>query len=273
MSSLVIAAKQDESRSKHLEPSNWLIHTDKLFPIEIWIDLSNIDISLRLCRHFHTDYGALVDVVAGRFTERLGIRFVCAPFRAERVAEVTGEPMAFCKNVWGVASVPVNYHPEDESRVRGYRRFLTALRLRHGFNVEEIPLDFCGYHFRQKDRLASRIRAERRWRRRERCVDVALATGLLKRCMSSDAPAGVMLWSGDADLSFALREIAQSRPHIQLMVAGFADTLSNVYWSGRLLGYSWRFPPILLDDCLRDMHSKREDHPVEPSYSTIAAAV
>jgi hypothetical protein len=254
MSSLVIAAKQNESRSQHLEPSNWLIHTDKLFPIEMFLDISNINIWLRTRGYFHANYGELVDIVGRRFTERLGITFVRGLFRAECVAGVSGEPIAFCRHVWGVTSVPANYHPEDENRVRGYRRFLTALRLKHGFNVEEVPLDFCGYHFRREDRLASRIRAERRWRRRERCVDVALATRLLKRCMSPDAPAGVIVVSGDADFAPALREIARRTTPIVVMVAGFAEKLSSVYWSGGFLGYSWRFPPILLDECVAELN-------------------
>jgi hypothetical protein len=235
--------------------------------------MPNVDTSLRLHGHFGTDYGELIDAVARRFTERLGIRFVRTPFTGERLAKATRQPIAFCRKVWCMACMPINCHLEDKNLVGGYRGFLRALRLRHGFNVEEIPLDFCGYHVRRQDRLSSHIQAERTWRRREKCVDVLLAVRLMQRCLSVNPPSGVIAVSGDADFAPAIREVARCDPPITVMVAGFADTLSNVYWSGRLLGYTWRFPPILLDDCLRDMRSKREDHPAEPSYSTIAAAV
>lgn len=227
-----------------------------LFPIEIFIDMSNVNISLRMRGHLNTNYGELINAVGHRVAERLGMTFVRTSFNAKQLAKAIRQPIAFCRNVWCVACVPVNYHPGDENSVREYRGFLTALRLRHRFNVEEIQLDFRGYHIRQDDRSSSDIQAERTWQRREKCVDVSLAVRLVQRCLSGNPPSGVVVVSGDADFAPALREVARCDPPIVAMVAGFSDTLSYLYRHRNLRGYSWRFPPILLDECLVELNER-----------------
>jgi hypothetical protein len=57
------------------------------------------------------------------------------------------------------------------------------------------------------------------------------------------------------------------------MMAAFSNALSEVYFSGGPAGYSWQSTPILLDDCLRDLRLRRENVPVEPSFSIVADKV
>jgi hypothetical protein len=252
MSNPMVVANKHTSASQPFNTAKEATCVGKLFPIEAFIDISNIDTSLRQLGHFHADYGVLMDAAVQRFTENLGITFVRKAPIAKQLAKTTGQTMAFLRRVWGVASVPVNYHREDIIRVKKYFGFLRALRLRHGFSIKEVPMNFHGYHLRQKDRSNSDIEAERMWQRREKCVDVTLAMFLLKRCTSSDAPAGIMLWTGDADLSVALNEIIKNNPQIRATVVGFANTMSAVYISRKVMGYTWPFPPILLDACLAE---------------------
>jgi hypothetical protein len=131
------------------------------------------------------------------------------------------------------------------------------LRLKHGFDVEEIPLDFHGFRVRYSDRLRSSNPSERRWRRRERIIDVGLATRMIRRCLASDHPWGVLLFSGDQDFAYALREIRLSCPRIRVGVAAFRSALSRIYWSKTLLGCTWKTRPILLDKCITEMRSAR----------------
>jgi hypothetical protein len=228
-----------------------------LFPVEPFIDLSNINTSFHVRGDIKTDYGELINAVGRRLAKRLGITFVSTFSNAKQLAKAIRQPVAFCWNVWCVACIPVNYNPADEKAVREYRGFLTALRLRHGFNVEEIKLDFHGYHIRQFDRSISHSQAERFWRRQEKCVDVSLAVRIVQRCLSGNPPSGVVVMSGDADFAPVLREVTRRVPSIVAMVASFKDTLSGIYRSGNLRGFSWRFPPILLDECLDELNSHK----------------
>jgi len=256
MCGLTVVAKEQKFSREHSRTPTKEKSSTKLFPLESFIDLSNIEASLKSLDHFDADYGALVDIVSRRYSERLGIRYIHRVDWAKQHARKTGEPVAYSKKVWAVASVPVEHHREDDTRVEKYKRFLGALRMRKGFNIQEIPLNFHGYHIRREERLLSSNEAERGCCPREKCVDIALAVRLLKRCVSPDAPAGVILWTGDADLSIALYDVVQNNPQITAMVAGFEDRLSNVYWNGGIMGYSWPFPPIILDDCLAELHPR-----------------
>jgi hypothetical protein len=256
MRGLTVVAKEQKFGRECSRTTTWGKSNTKLFPIESFIDFSNIEASLKSLDRFDVDYGALLDIVSRRYSERLGIRYMHRVDWAKQHAKETGEPVAYSKKVWGVASVPDNHHREDNARVEKYKRFLGALRRRKGFDIQEIPLNFHGYHVRRKDRHLSSNESERCWHPREKCVDIALAMRLLRRCVSPDAPAGVILWTGDADLSIALYDVVQNNPHISAMVAGFENRLSNVYWDGGIIGYSWPFPPIILDDCLAELHPR-----------------
>jgi len=246
-----------------------------MVPVEFFVDLPNIEKSLKRLGCFKTDYGELIDAVLRRFAQRLGIKTACRPMGVRDLdyEAVSAGPAAFRHAVWCVTSTPVNFHPADADWIKNRCRFITALRRRHHFHVEEVPLDFRGNHICHEYGRASDGPKEPAWHPKETAVDVLLAVRMVKRCLSPDRPAGVILMSGDADYAPALYEVSRRDPPIIVMVAAFSDAISEVYFSGDPAGYIWQSTPILLDNCLRNMHSKREDHPVEPSYSTIAVAV
>ena len=122
---------------------------DDIFPIEIFIDLPNIEKSLWDLDCFNTDYGELVDFVDRRVAERLGIRMPNGHNSTDIAVWKTTQvkPLLLNRTVWCFTSIPVNYHYKDALLVKKRQGFFTALRFRHHFHVEEIR-DFL-FHLRK----------------------------------------------------------------------------------------------------------------------------
>jgi len=222
----------------------------KLFQVEVFMDLPNISNSLKTIHRRKTDYGWLVGRAVQEFAGRLGL-----PVRKGSAGQwpacpgVSETPCISCRRIWSFTSEPVNFHPDDHQRVRGIRGFQNSLQFRHGFHLEKLPMDFRGHHIRTSDRRNSPLEEERNWEPREKCVDAALVNRLVRRCLASDRPAGVLVMAGDLDYAYVLREIAQDRPGIRVAVAGFRSSLSSKYLSRRFWHNTGSFA-ILLDECL-----------------------
>ena len=258
-------------------PLQWLAgaSVDGNVPVEFFIDLPNIEKSLKRLGCFKIDYGELIDAVLRRFAKRLGVKATCRPagVRDLDCEAASAGSFAFCRAVWCATSTPMNFHPADACWVNNGHRFITALRRRHQFHVDEVPQNFRGNHICYVDRSTAGGPEEEHWRPNEKGVDVMLAVRMVKRCLAPDRPAGVVLMSGDADYAPAIDEVSRRDPPIIVMVAAFSNALSEVYFSGGPAGYSWQSTPILLDDCLRDLRLRRENVPVEPSFSIVADKV
>jgi hypothetical protein len=111
------------------------------------------------------------------------------------------------------------------------------------------------------------------WYRHEKGVDVLVAVRLIKRCLSPDRPAGVVLMGSDTDYAPALYEVSRRDPPVVAMVAAFADSISEVYFSGGPFCYSWEYPPILVDECLRDMEARGPIRAAQSSDSTCGSEI
>jgi len=227
-------------------------HEDDLFSVELFLDLANVERGFRDLGYCRIDYGNLPHVLLREYGRRLGmagISNLSSEFGLELLHSVR-IPTAVCRAVWCVTSVPVNFNPNDTELVRRRRRFLAFLRFKHGFHVEELPFNFTGNHVSKEARKKSSIKKERDWERPEKGVDVALVVRLMQRCLSPDPPTGVIVVSGDADFAPALRTVTQDNPGIQVLVAAFSSRLSNVYRLNVEHGYTWQWPPIILDGFL-----------------------
>lgn len=244
-------------------------------PVEFVVDLANIEKSLKSVGRFNTDYGELVRSVLCRFADRLRLQVAEPSDMAAAMDNIRGRgtPFVFCRAVWCVTSTPVNVHPDDVHVLKNRRRFLTALRLRHHFHVEEVPLDFRGERLRRECPSEGNGHNGEAWYPHEKAVDVLLAVRLIKRCLSPDRPAGVVLLGGDTDYAPALYEVSRRDPPVVAMVAAFADSISEVYFSGGPFYYSWEYPPILLDECLRDMEARGPRRTAQSSDSTCAGEI
>lgn len=239
--------------SQHLCIPNGMEH---LFTVELFIDLSNVECGLCDIGYNKIDYGKLVDVVVREYAHRLNMASVRCPSAQWQldVLRLSGVATAFCKAIWCVASVPVNFNPEDIVLAKKRRAFLKALRLRHGFHVEERSIDFAGNHISKEARKKSSNKRERMWERKEKGVDMALGVRLMERCLSDDPPGGIIVVSGDADFAPALEAAVRHCPGIQVMVAAFSKKLSDTYRLDSGLGYNWQWPAIVLDAFMTELN-------------------
>ena len=236
---------------------------EHLFPIEIFIDLANVERGSADLGDCGIDYDNFVHVLLREYGWRLGMAGISS-LLSEMDIELLHSiriPAAICRAVWCVTSVPVNFDPDDAELVRRRRRFLDALRFKYGFQVEELPFNFAGNHVSRETRKRSSIRREQDWERSEKGVDVALAVRLLQRCLSPDSPEGVIVVSGDADFGPALEAVMCDCPGIQVMVAAFSSRLSNIYRSNVGPGPTCQWPPIILDSFLDEFKYERRSRP------------
>lgn len=91
-------------------------------------------------------------------------------------------------------SYPTNVHPDDEDVARRHENFYGMLRDRYSYEVEAYPVDFRG----------QRVTSERDWEPQEKCVDVALASGLLGYVAMPGAMDVACVVLGDRDFFPAL---------------------------------------------------------------------
>ncbi len=202
------------------------------------------------------NYDKLVDVVLREYAHRLNMAAVRCPSTQWQldVLRISGVAAAVCKAIWCVASVPMNFNPEDTVLAEKRHAFLKALRLRYGFHIEERRLDFARNHISKEARKKSSDKRERIWERKEKGVDMALGVRLMERCLSDDPPGGIIVVSGDADFAPALEAVIRHCPGIQVMVAAFSKKLSDTYRLNQGLGYKWQWPPIILDAFMEELH-------------------
>jgi hypothetical protein len=133
------------------------------------------------------------------------------------------------------------------------RGFLRCLQRRYGFILIQVPVDHHGHRLALANQAAQSSTAGEVSAQAEKGVDVRLATLMVRRAMDPSPPQGMILLSGDADFAPALDLVGRLNPPVIAMAAGFANSLSSVYERHRPAGYSWRYPPIVLDDFLAEL--------------------
>jgi len=221
------------------EPSN------AMFTQEAFLDLSNVVLGAQGAGISNPDVMRIVEAAVHEFAQRLGMAVADGDGTRRGAAAATPQrPTVVCRRVFCFTTQAVNVHPDDQALAVRDEAMITSLAQLPGVEVRAVPLDFHGYHLRAGRRLAAPTGAERTFRPVEKGVDVALASHLLKRCMSSDRPDGVLLVSGDADFAPVIQEVVRLKPPVVVMVASFADSLSAVYRNTAITGY----PPIVLDE-------------------------
>jgi hypothetical protein len=209
---------------------------NSFFKLEVFIDLPNIEKSLKKLKSFYVDYGELMKFIDQRVVEQLGIK-ITNGYGKRTISDKEIIPnglLTLHRTVWCFTSTPVNYHREDKLLVKKRRGFLSALRFRHHFHVEEIPRDVHGQRIHPSDRTKDNNDPDHKCP--EKGVDVALAVHMIQRCMSRFRPDAIVLLSGDADFGPALNKIVHWDPPIQIMVAAFFKDMSGIYKSGSMLG-------------------------------------
>lgn len=206
------------------------------FDVDIYIDLPNICKSLKRLACSNVNYADLVGIVVREFARDLHSTSVCPT-----------PHIVVCRSVYCFTSIPINFHTDDLEKVVNQQKFLTALRLKHGFTVYEIPLDFHGHHINNNKGNDNTTT----WQPHEKGLDVSLAMRLIQQCISPNRPAGIVIASGDADYVPVLTEITTHDPPIRATVAAFAHSLSQVYLSHRS---PWE-NPIILDRYLSELVS------------------
>jgi hypothetical protein len=220
------------------------------FSVEVLMDLENVEFGLWGHGLRRADYGVLVDGILGAYADLLGLRWPgrrqpddgqAPPRRPEARTLV-------CRRVRCVTSVPAHAHPDDADLIHGKQKFLQALCLRHGFDIDTLTLDYHGYHIRPAARRSSTDPREQAWRPRQKMADVLLSVRLLERCFADDAPDGVVVATGDEDLVPALAAAMRRLPGLALVVAGFRDAMSHTYIRGGAAGLLCPYPPIFIDD-------------------------
>lgn len=69
-----------------------------------------------------------------------------------------------------------------------------------------------------------------------------------QRANDADRPFGAIVMSGDFDFAPAVHAVAQLRPPVIPMVAGFNGSVAGNYWRGARFGYLFPFSPIILNN-------------------------
>ena len=216
--------------------------------IDVFLDWSNTVCALRTLGQ-HRPIHRLVHAAVHEFARRLGMVALCCPTtHSPDNRRPYGNSTLMLGSVWCVVRHPVNVHHDDMPRVRRWRNFLNRLRRSYRFVVLKVPVDFRGYHLTREARAKSPRPAERQWLAREKGVDVALASRLIQRANDVDRPFGAIVMSGDFDFAPAVHAVAQLRPPMIPMVAGFYGSVAGNYWRGARFGYLFPFSPIILNN-------------------------
>lgn len=224
------------------------------FMQEAFLDLSNVELGAQGAGIFNMDVMRVVEAAVHEFAQRLGMAVADGDGTRRGAAAATPQgPTVVCRRVFCFTTQAVNVHPDDQAFAVRDEALITSLAQLPGVEVRAVPLDFHGHHLRAGRRLAAPTRAERTFRPVEKGVDVALASHLVKRCLASDRPDGVMLVSGDADFAPAIQQVVRLKPPVVVMVASFADSLSAAYRDTALTGY----PPIVLDEHVKALCADR----------------
>ena len=228
------------------------------FIVNIYVDVSYVGKSCLRLGYHHVNYGALISLAVEELAKRLGWHSPSgrAEFNNTLAKHTDRSINTLSKTIWGFASVPINYHPDDHYAVRKYRGFLTALRRQHGFIIKEWSTNYHRYHLRAGERRLSPDPKERNWLQREKGVDTIMSLSLVQGCSAWSSPSAIIAVTGDADFAPALCRIKQKGPHRAVMVAGFYHSLSRAYYPNNPYGIRWDWPPIILDRFITLLHKR-----------------
>jgi len=217
---------------------------------EIFWDCANTDRALEDMGQPDVQYKkALLDWTFRKFMSRAREALACSalpPVSVAHSADGANRSVFVQGTIWGFVADPVNFHPEDFVFVNSRRSRNAALQAA-GIAMQPVRVDHHGFHARRELRELSGSEKERKWRKQDAGVDVALAARLMHRCLADDHPAAVLLVSGDCDLVPVLQEVMEICPHIIVGVAAFRNRLSSVYWPDNKLGIQWHVRPIVMD--------------------------
>jgi hypothetical protein len=216
---------------------------------EIFWDCANTDRSLEDMGLPDVQYRALLDRAFRKFATRVSKAGACSVLPARSVAhpsDSANRSVFVQGTIWGFVADPINFHPEDFVFVNARRGRNDALRAA-GISMQPVRVDHHGFHARRELRELSGDERERKWRKQDAGVDVALTARLVRRCLADDHPAAVLLVSGDCDFVPVLQEVMETCPQITVGVAAFRSRLASVYWPDNKLGIRWHVKPIVLD--------------------------
>jgi hypothetical protein len=222
------------------------------FQLEVFLDLANIEYSARRLGCRKPDLAALLQAAVREFAVRLGGQASDGLGRQREASKTRTPPTlsVVCRRVWCVCAEPANVHPADARRLEVRRRRLVEIEEQTGFTMLKEPLNFHGFRLCAGDRRNSVREAEREWRPAEKGTDVRLGTHMVTRAQAIDRPDGMILVGGDGDLASALRQLQEAQSPVRVMVAGFAHSLSRVFFRNNPVGYEWDMEPIVLDPYL-----------------------
>jgi hypothetical protein len=216
---------------------------------EIFWDCANTDRVLADMGRLEVPYRVLLDMAFRKFVNRACKALACSALPLTSVAhpaDSANRSIFVQGTIWGFVADPINFHPEDFIFVNARRCRNDALQAA-GIAMQPVRVDHHGFHVRRELRELSRNEGERKWRKQDAGVDVALTARLMRRCLADDHPDAVLLVSGDCDFVPVLQEIMGTCPQITVGVASFRSRLSSVYWPDNRLGIRWHVKPIVMD--------------------------
>ena len=156
-------------------------------------------------------------------------------------------------------SIPVNFNPVDQPYVDNQQNFYDLLKGFH-YEVETYPIDFRDRRLRFEDRVAENPKDE--FYPAEKCVDVALATGMLYFATIPCAYDIAIAVVGDEDFRPVLQHVRSLGRRVAIvtiksnaLAAQYRDPLD----SERIRD----FDTIYLNDYLADLQFKVESRQVE----------
>jgi uncharacterized LabA/DUF88 family protein len=150
-----------------------------------------------------------------RNTPKLAKRYGRSDYRIDygKLPAVLAEELAILMNLPATeihlvrsnlfASIPVNYHADDEDLVEKQRDFYEILREEYHYETEIYDINFSGGPVKSQEDVVRVIRPE------EKCVDVALASSLLSYAAIPGTYDIAMAVIGDRDYVPAFRHVRQ----------------------------------------------------------------
>lgn len=141
------------------------------------------------------------------------------------------------KRVNYVASVPINYDPEDRSFVEKQLEFYERLRSIPHYQVRLMEINFRGHPVRARKDDAKPFEPK------ESKVDMEIAALMLEHCYNDDYDVAILI-AGDSDYAPALKRIIGKGKHVALFGIHASCSQEFAVFNPELL--TW--PVIWIDD-------------------------
>ena len=157
-------------------------------------------------------------------------------------------------------SIPTNVKPIDQEAVDKQQDFYNLLREEFHYEVEQYPIDFHGRRLRYADRVAEDPNDD--FFPEEKCVDIALATGMLYFAAIPYAYDIAIALVGDEDFRPVLQHVRRLGRRVAIVTIN-SPSLASQYKDSLDKARIRDFDPIFLNDHLPDLQLKVERRQVE----------